>query len=86
MATLAKHLVTAEEFLGIEFDSEARFELDNVIRMMAGGLAVHARLQSNVLAALFAKLRGTGCRPFGSDFAVKTHGLSIRYQSDGLLR
>ena len=80
MATLVKHLVTAEEFLGIEFNSEARFELDNgVIRMMAGGLAVHARLQTNVLAALFAKLRGTGCRPFGSDFAVKTHGLSIRY-------
>ena len=80
MATLAKHLMTAEEFLGIEFDGEARFELDNgVVRMMAGGLAVHARVQSNVMISLGIKLRGTGCTPYGPDMAVTTHKLSVRY-------
>ena len=80
MATLAKHLMTAEEFLGIEFDGEARFELDNgVVRMMAGGLAVHARVQSSVMIALGMKLRGTGCTPYGPDMAVTTHKLSVRY-------
>jgi Uma2 family endonuclease len=80
MATLARHLMTAEEFLGIEFDGEARFELDNgVVRMMAGGLAVHARVQSNVMISLGIKLRGTGCTPYGPDMAVTTHKLSVRY-------
>ena len=80
MATLAKHLVTVEEFLAIEFDGDARFELDNgVIRMMAGGTLAHARIQRNVLIALGERLRGSGCEPFGSDFGVEAHGFSLRY-------
>ena len=80
MATLAKHLVTAEEFLAIEFDGDARFELDNgVIRMMAGGTLAHARIQRTVLIALGERLRGSGCEPFGSDFGVEAHGFSLRY-------
>lgn len=80
MATLAKHLMTAEEFLGIEFDGEARFELDNgVVRMMGGGLAVHARVQSNIMISLGVKLRGSGCMPYGPDMGVTTHKLSVRY-------
>ena len=80
MATLAKHLVTVEEFLAIEFDGDARFELDNgVLRMMAGGTLAHARIQRNVLIALGERLRGSGCEPFGSDFGVEAHGFSLRY-------
>ncbi|MFM9977706.1 MAG: Uma2 family endonuclease [Sphingomonadaceae bacterium] len=80
MATLAKRLITVEEFLDIEFPTDTRFELDNgVIKMMAGGLAVHARIRGNVFGALFVKLRGTGCSPFGPDMGVRTHDLSLRY-------
>lgn len=80
MATLATHLVTADEFLGMEFDTDCRFELDNgIVRMMGGGTARHAQIQANVLAALHQKLRGSGCAPFGPDMGAHNHRLSVRY-------
>ena len=80
MATLAKRLITVEEFLDIEFPSDTRFELDNgVIKMMAGRQAIHSRIQTNVLTTLAIKLRGTGCEPMGPDMGVKAHDLSLRY-------
>ena len=72
-------LLTAEDFLEIDF-GERKAELDNgVIRMMAGGSARHARVQFNILLTLGNKLRGTGCTPYNSDMATRTHDLSIRY-------
>ena len=72
-------LLTADEFLEIDF-GERKAELDNgVIRMMAGGTARHARVQFNILLALGEKLRGTGCTPYNSDMATRTHDLSVRY-------
>lgn len=72
-------LLTAAEFLLMDF-GDRKAELDNgVIRMMAGGTARHARVQTNILVALANRLRGTGCTPFNSDMATQTHDLSIRY-------
>lgn len=72
-------LLTAREFLEIDF-GEKKAELDNgVIRMMAGGTARHARVQTNILVALATRLRGTGCTPYNSDMATRTHNWSIRY-------
>ncbi len=72
-------LLTAKEFLEIEF-GEKKAELDNgVIRMMAGGTVRHAQVQGNVFGWLRQQLRGTGSRPYGSDMATATHDLSIRY-------
>ena len=72
-------LLTAKEFLEIDF-GEKKAELDNgVIRMMAGGTARHAEVQGNMFAWLRQHLRGSGCRPYGSDMATRTHDLSIRY-------
>lgn len=72
-------LLTAEEFLDIDF-GERKAELDNgVIRMMAGGTARHARVQGNILLALGPRLRGTGCTPYISDMAARTKDRSIRY-------
>lgn len=80
MATAPEYpLLTAEEFLEIDF-GERKAELDNgVIRMMAGGTARHARVQINIIGALLPRLRGTGCQPYNSDMAARTHGSSIRY-------
>jgi Uma2 family endonuclease len=39
--------------------------------MMAGGSNPHARIATNLTAALHAKLRGSPCRPFNSDFMVQ---------------
>ena len=73
-------LLTSEEFLAIEFPSGLRAELDNgVIRMMAGGSREHARVQMNLYGFLRQQLRGSGCRPFGSDMAVETGWKSTRY-------
>ena len=72
-------LLTAEDFLDIDF-GERKAELDNgVIRMMAGGTARHARVQGNILTALYGRLRGTSCTPYNSDMATRTHDRSIRY-------
>ncbi|MBB6503593.1 Uma2 family endonuclease [Sphingomonas endophytica] len=84
MATLLSlgepRLLTAAEFLQIDFGPDLKAELDNgVIRMMAGGSRDHARIQANMLIALGTRLRGTGCRPYGSDMAILTHDASVRY-------
>ncbi|MHA6722359.1 Uma2 family endonuclease [Sphingomonas sp. RS2018] len=72
-------LLTAKEFLEIDF-GEKKAELDNgVIRMMAGGTARHSRVQTNILIALGVRLRGSRCTPYNSDMATRTHELSIRY-------
>lgn len=80
MASSAQYpLLTAREFLEIDF-GEHKAELDNgVIRMMAGGTARHARVQINVILALGSRLRGSGCAPYSSDMAVLTHDISVRY-------
>jgi Uma2 family endonuclease len=80
MATQIEYpLLTAEDFLDIDF-GERKAELDNgVIRMMAGGTLRHSRVQTNIIIALAPRLRGTGCAPHGSDMAVQTRGMSIRY-------
>jgi Uma2 family endonuclease len=73
--------ITVEQFLAIVWDdSDAKAELDNgVIRMMGGGSGAHARIQSRLIGTLFAKLRGTGCTPYGPDTGLRTHDLSLRY-------
>lgn len=71
--------LTAEEFLDIDF-GEKKAELDNgVIRMMAGGTARHAAVQGNIYAALATRLRGSPCRPYGADMALRTNAYSVRY-------
>ena len=83
MATLARRLLTVDEFLEIEFDPGTKAELSNgvvrVLRMMSGGSRAHARVQRNILMALGNKLRGSGCCPYGSDLAVQPNEMSLRY-------
>lgn len=72
-------LVTADEFLRMDF-GDRKAELDNgVIRMMAGGSGRHARVAFNIMRALGNHLEGTGCTPYNSDMATRAHDLSIRY-------
>lgn len=72
-------LLSADAFLEIDF-GERKAELDNgIIRIMAGGTALHAQVAGNIFAWLRQQLRGGPCRPYGSDMATRTHGLSIRY-------
>ena len=73
-------LLTVEEFLEIRFPPDMKAELeDGVIRMMAGGSRAHARVQMNLYRYLGTVLRGSGCRPYGSDMAVQTQERAARY-------
>ena len=73
-------LLTVEEFLQIDFGPGLKAELDRgVIRMMAGGTREHARVQANLMRFLGIALRGSGCRPYGSDMQVRSADLSLRY-------
>ncbi|UZK67351.1 Uma2 family endonuclease [Sphingomonas sp. M1-B02] len=72
-------LLSAEEFLEIDF-GDRKAELDNgVIRLMAGGTARHSEVQTNIIIALASRLRGTGCKPYNSDMAARTRDRSVRY-------
>ena len=81
MASVAQtRLLTAEEFLQIDFGPNLKAELDNgVVHMMAGGTREHARVQANLIGFLRQRLRGSGCRPYGSDMGVRAHDRSVRY-------
>jgi hypothetical protein len=70
MASLASltypRLLTAEEFLQIDFGPDLKAELDDgVIRMIAGGTRAHARVQANLTITLGNALSGSSCRPYG---------------------
>lgn len=71
--------VSVEEFLAMDFGG-AKAELDDgIIFMMAGGSERHAAVAADVLVALSTRLRGSGCRAYGSDLAVRTGERSIRF-------
>ncbi|MDQ2802591.1 MAG: Uma2 family endonuclease [Pseudomonadota bacterium] len=56
-----------------------RFEFDGFQPVaMAGGTVAHSAIQSNLIAALILRLRGTPCRPHGSDLKIEVAG-RIRY-------
>lgn len=72
--------ITAEEFLAMDFNTDRKFELaDGVIVMMGGGTEAHAWVQGNIHSWLRYKLRGTKCRPYGSEMAIRVSDTEVRY-------
>ena len=72
--------ITADEFLEMDFGTDKKFELDNgVIYMMTGGTEPDAWVQGNVQAWLRTKLRGSDCRPYGSEMALRISDIGVRY-------
>jgi len=72
-------LVTAAEFLRMDF-GDRKAELDEgVIRMMAGGTARHNKVAGNIFLALGIRLRGSGSKPYLSALAVQTDDRSVRH-------
>ena len=70
---------TLERFLEWEDRQELRYEFDGVQPIaMAGGTAAHSAVQTNLLIALGTRLRGTACRPHGSELKIAVAG-RIRY-------
>ncbi len=68
-----------DAFLAWEERQPTRYEFDGFQPVaMVGGTAAHATIQGNLITALFSRLRGKPCRPFGSELKVSVAG-QIRY-------
>src|SRR5438874_13714798 len=79
MPSAAEKLMTIEEFLAWERNQPERYEFAHgVVTMMTGGSAAHVTIAMNLAFALRAALRGSGCRPFGSDMKVIAND-TVRY-------
>jgi hypothetical protein len=71
MPSTAEKLMSLDEFLAWEREQPERYEYaGGVVTMMTGGSAAHVTIALNLAMALRQALRGTGCRPFGSDMKV----------------
>ncbi len=72
--------ITVDQFFAEVGETEERFELiDGEIWQMAGGSRQHAAAGLRLAAALFVKLAGSQCQPFGSDMAVELDAFNFRY-------
>ena len=79
MPSEAEKLMSLDEFLAWEREQLERYEFANgVVTMMTGGSAAHVTIAMNLAFALRDALRGSGCRPFGSDMKVIANG-TVRY-------
>jgi Uma2 family endonuclease len=79
MPSIAEKLMSLDEFLAWEREQPERYEFDGIaVTMMTGGSAAHVTIGMNLAFALRQALRGTPCRPFGSDMKVIANR-SIRY-------
>jgi Uma2 family endonuclease len=79
MPSAAKKLMSLEDFLAWEREQPDRHEFDGfAITAMTDGSAAHVTIAMNIAFALRDALRGTGCRPFGSDMRVIANG-AVRY-------
>jgi Uma2 family endonuclease len=66
---------TLGEFLAWEEQQAERYEfVGGQIVMMAGGTQAHALIATNLIALLRPGLRGSPCRPNGSDLRIPTPG------------
>lgn len=65
-------LISVEDYLAGEQVSPVKHEyVGGYVYAMAGVRNVHGIIQANVIAALHTRLRGTPCRPFGSDTKIR---------------
>jgi Uma2 family endonuclease len=81
--TPATRILTAEQYLEFENNSNARHEyVDGQVFAMTGGTAAHAVICSNLLAIIHSHLRGTGCRAFTNSMKVHVKAANSFYYPD----
>lgn len=71
---------TQEEFFAWAENQDTRYEFDGFQPVaMTGGFNNASAIGVNLIAALHARLRGSGCRPLGPDAGVETINHAVRY-------
>lgn len=77
---LRKPSMTREQFFDRAQTQDARYEFDGVQPVaMFGGNLNHNIMALNLHRALYARLKGGGCRPLGPDAGLATVGDTVRY-------
>ena len=62
-----------DEYFALEAAGEARYEYWNgAVLCMSGGTPQHSAISVNITSGLKARLRGSRCRVFNGDMAIKT--------------
>jgi Uma2 family endonuclease len=80
MSEARVHRWTLEAFLPSKENQPTKYELvDGRPRLMTGGTQAHHLISLNIVAALRDRLRGSACRPWGSDLRVITGTGNSRY-------
>jgi Uma2 family endonuclease len=70
---------TLAEFLALKERQPAKYEFINgKVRLVTEGTRGHDRIVTNILIARGANLRGSPCRPAGSDLRVVTGNGNVR--------
>jgi Uma2 family endonuclease len=83
MSNLAVKAMTIEEFVTWENNQEGKYEyLDGEIVAMTGGTIAHDCVRRNLDLVLSPHLRGTGCRIFGPDVALRAQSQRARVYPD----
>ena len=80
--------VSLAEYLEQERSAEVKHEyLGGMVYAMAGASTAHNDISVNLIAALHAALRGSGCRTYGSDMQVRVPALgrTACYYPDALI-
>lgn len=78
MSTLAKTLLTPEQYLEIERKAEFRSEYyQGEMFAMAGGTGTHTELSDNLIALLLQKLRGGPCRAWSQNMRVQVSATGL---------
>lgn len=75
----SKRRYTVAEYLAMEETALERHEYhDGAILAMSGGTYAHGSISTNLIGALWQRLRGKPCQPKGSDVRVRW-GVGARY-------
>jgi Uma2 family endonuclease len=78
MSTEPKSLLTVEQYLTLERQSETRSEyLNGEVFAMTGASRKHNLLVANILAGVHAQLRGRSCEAYSSDMRVGIPGTGL---------
>jgi Uma2 family endonuclease len=81
-----KRPFTAAEYIALEADSLTKHEFyRGEIFAMAGASFRHNQVSASILGILHASLRGSGCRPFGSDLRIRVHRRDLYTYADALV-
>ena len=72
--------MTRAQFFAWAQAQDRRYEFDGFRPVaMTGGTLRHNTMTNNIHRALYARLQGSGCRPYGPDAGLATIGDAVRY-------